>query len=96
MVTRTGSAIRKTRSLMSKPKELRGKVSMRRLFQDFKPGDKVMMTVEPAVQNGRPFRRFYNRSGVVLGKQGSSYKIGIKDMEKQKTVIVHPIHLKRL
>ncbi len=94
MVTRIGGARRKTRKIFSKPKRLRGKVSLRRYFQEFKPGDKVVLKAEPSIQKGLYFRRFHGKTGTVKRKSGTCYAVEIVDLEKKKTVIVHPVHLK--
>ena len=54
------------------------------------------MKAETAVQGGMYHRRFHGKSGIVKGTQGRCYKVEIKDGDKQKTMIVHPVHLKRL
>ncbi|RME31183.1 50S ribosomal protein L21e [Candidatus Woesearchaeota archaeon] len=94
MVTRIGGTRRKTRGIFTKPKQLRGKVSLRRYLQEFKPGDKVALKAEPSIQKGIYFRRFHGKIGVVKRKNGSCYDVEIKDLGKTKTVIVHPVHLK--
>lgn len=55
-----------------------------------------MLKAEPAVQKGLYHARFHTKAGVVVDKKGACYGIKIKDGGKEKTVYVHPIHLKRL
>ncbi len=93
---RIGGFRRKTRKLFKKTKKRKGKVSLTDYFQSFKTGDKVHLSVEPAVQKGMYNPRFANKAGVVEGTQGNCYKIHIKDSGKSKTLIVHPVHLKKL
>ena len=95
MVTRIGGARRKTRQKMTKSPQKRGKFSLRKYLQEFKMGDKVILKLESAVQKGMYFPRFHGKEGTVTEKQGRCYKIAIKDLKKEKIVIVHPIHLKR-
>lgn len=92
---RVGGFRRRTRHKYQKTLRQKGKVSMQKYFQEFKEGDKVMLSAEPAVQKGMYFRRFHSRVGVVKGRQGRCYAVRIKDQDSEKTVIVHPVHLKR-
>ena len=95
MVTRIGTARRKTRQKMTKNPQKRGKFSLRNYLQEFKIGDKVILKLEPAVQKGMYFPRFHGLQGTIAAKKGRCYEVGIKDIKKEKIVIVHPIHLKR-
>ena len=46
------------------------------------------------------FRRFYGLIGTVVkklsDKKDSCYNVSVKDHEKEKIVIVHPMHMKKL
>jgi large subunit ribosomal protein L21e len=53
------------------------------------------LVAEPAVQNGNFNPRFHGSVGTITGKQGECYNVAIKDGNKAKNVIVHPIHLIR-
>ncbi len=90
---RTGTYRRKTRSLFRKNITDRGKISIRRYLQKFNNGDKVLLKAEPAVQSGMYFRRFHGKVGEVIGKQGSNYKVTVKEKSKIKELIISPIHL---
>jgi len=96
MVTRIGRSRRKTRHLMSKNIRSKGKISITRYLQKFEVGEKVALKMEPAVQKGGYFPRFHGKIGTVSGKQGRCYSISVKDINKLKTVLVHPVHLKRV
>ena len=96
MANRRGSYRRKTRKLMSKHFRERGKISLTKYFAEYKNGDKITLKAEPAVQKGIYHLRFHGKAGVVQGKQGDCYKVQIKDGNKPKDLIVHPIHLARL
>lgn len=93
---RKGGARRKTRTKFQKNYKAKGKLSLRNYLQQFETGDKVALTAEPAVQSGMYFRRFHGKIGTVAKRLGSCYEIIIKDMDKEKHVIVHPVHLKKL
>lgn len=95
MAQRIGSFRRKTRQKLSKLKRQKGKISISSYFKELKMGDKVVLKAEPAVQKGMYFPRHHGKIGTVTGKQGSCYIVTIYDKNKQKTIIVHPVHLKR-
>ena len=65
-------------------------------LQEFKIGDKVALKADSGVQKGMYFPRFHGKAGVVKGKKGKCYEVMIKDIGKEKTLIVHPVHLRRL
>lgn len=96
MAKRVGGFRRKTRSKFKKHVRDSGKVPIRKLFQDFKGGDDVLLKAEPAVQSGMYFPRFHGRTGVVQGKRGRCYEVCIKDGNKKKLLIVHPVHLRKV
>lgn len=96
MVTRIGGQRRKTRRLMTKPRRERGKLSLRRYFQQFEPGQKVALKAEPSIQKGTYFRRFHGKVGVIKEKLGTCYAVIVKDGAKEKQLIIHPVHLKAL
>ncbi|MBS3135290.1 50S ribosomal protein L21e [Candidatus Woesearchaeota archaeon] len=96
MTKRIGSARRKTRSKLSKNVRRKGKISLSRYFQTFREDDVVRLIAEPAYQNGMYHPRFHNKAGVIKGKKGECYEVMIKDGKKEKMLIVHPVHLKRI
>ena len=96
MAKRTGGNRSKTRGIFKKNIKDRWKISIRKYFQEFKLGDKVILKAEPAVQTGMYFRRFHGKVGEVSGMKGECYIIKIKDFNMKKELIVHPVHLNRL
>ncbi len=82
---------------MLKRKSMRekGKIKFSRYFQKFKEGDRVAVVRELAVQPKFP-KQLQGRSGVINSKKGSYYVVKINDLNKEKTYIIHPVHLKRL
>lgn len=96
MSNRIGSLRRKTRHKLSKPLARKGKISLKRYFQVFKTGDKVALRPEPAIHKGSYPGRFIGRNGVIEGKRGRCYKVLIKDINKEKMIIAHPVHLRRI
>ena len=72
-----------------------GKIKLSRWFQEFKKGDRVAVIRELAVQPKFP-KKLQGRSGEVEGKRGNCYIVKIKDLNKEKTYIIHPVHLRGL
>lgn len=95
MAKRIGGSRRKTRHKLAKSVRERGKVSLVRYLQKFNEGDRVYLVLEPSVHSGTFYPRFYGKSGVILAKRGTCYEIEIKDHDKTKTIIAHPVHLRR-
>ncbi len=96
MSKRAGSFRRKTRSKLKKNIRRKGKISLSKYFQTFDKNDQVRLIAEPAVQRGMYFPRFHNKAGVIKGKKGRCYEVTIKDGNKEKMLVVHPIHLRRI
>ena len=93
MSRRTGGLRRKTRYKFKKEKRTKGKISLSKYFQTFDQGDKVYLSTEPAIQKGMYNPKFLGKVGLIQGKRGNCYKVNIKDFTKEKTLIVHPVHL---
>jgi large subunit ribosomal protein L21e len=86
---------RKTRSLFRKKSKDKSKLSLRKYLQSFKLGEIVRLSLESSIQKGMYHPRFYNKKGEIKAKKGRCYEVSITDGKKQKTLIVHPVHLKR-
>ena len=95
MAKRIGGNRRKTRGIFRKKACDKGKISLTNYFQTLNEGDKVVLKAEPAVQKGIYFRRFHGKSAIVKAKRGKCYEVEIKDFNKTKTLLVHPVHLKK-
>jgi large subunit ribosomal protein L21e len=95
-MNRKGGPRRKSRSKLRKHPSEKGKISIRRYFQTFKEGDKVQLIADSSLQKGLFPLRSYGKRGIVKAKQGRSYQIMIKDGGKEKTFIVHPLHLRKV
>jgi len=82
---------------MLKRKKVRekGKIKLSRYFQEFEGGEKVAVVRELAEQTGFP-KRMQGRTGEVEKKRGQYYVIKIKDGNRGKKFIIHPVHLKKL
>lgn len=96
MVKRIGTQQRKTRNKYKRHVRQRGKLSLSKFFQEFAEGDKVGLVINSSIQYGRFYPRFYGTTGTITGKkQGFCYEVKIMDGNKDKTLYVHPIHLKK-
>lgn len=95
MVTRSGGFRRRTRHKLQKGVRERGKISTTRYFAEYKPGERVVFVAEPAIQKGMYFPRDHGKAGIVQGKQGNCLKVLFKDGSVKKTIIVHPVHVRR-
>ena len=73
----------------------RGKIRFSEYFKKLEKGDKVAVKKEKSVDGSFP-KRIQGRTGVVEGKRGSSYLIKIMEINKEKTFIIAPIHLKKI
>jgi len=96
MVQRKGGFRRKTRYKLSRGPRDRGKVSIRKYLQSFKAGEIVILKMNPSVHEGMYFPRFHGNHGIIKEKRGNCYIVKIKDKNKEKDLIVHPVHLTRV
>lgn len=95
MTIRTGSGRRKTRSKLRKKVSNKGKISINNYLHKFNENQRVVLVQEPAIQTGMYHSRFHGKTGVIKGKQGSCYKVGIMDGNMEKILIIHPVHLRK-
>lgn len=93
MVKRIGGSRRKSRHKFQKKKSERGKLSIRRFFQELKPGERVLLNLDPSYHKGMYHARYHGKHGLVKRKLKNCYEIMIKDGSKEKLLIIHPIHL---
>ncbi len=78
-----------------KPIRTRGKLQLSRYFQELKKGDFVAISKEQSLPVNFP-KRFQGLTGIVEGKRGKAYIVKIKDNKKNKTILIEPIHLKKI
>jgi large subunit ribosomal protein L21e len=84
-----------SRQKLSNPPRERGTSPPQRAVQSFEAGERVHLTLDPSVPEGRFHPRFNGHTGEVLDRQGAAYKVRINDHGKEKTVIAKPAHLRR-
>ena len=92
---RIGGNRRKSRYKMRKSVSEKGKLHIKRFLQTFESGDKVLLKAYPSYHKGLFALRFYGKIGEITGKQGECYKVDIKDGNKVKSCVIHPVHLLR-
>ena len=96
MTNRKGGFRRGTRYKFMKPIRAKGKISQRSFFQKLETGDKVLLAAESGYQRGMYYPRYHGMIGVVESKSGICYNVTIKDHNREKTLIIHPVHLRKL
>jgi large subunit ribosomal protein L21e len=94
MVQRIGGFRRKTRHKLKKDIRSKGKTSLSRFLQDLNIGDRVCLKADSSYQKGMYFPRFHGKIGVVKAKKGRYYEVLVKDQNKEKTLLLHPLHFK--
>ena len=78
-----------------KPIRTRGKLQLSRYFQELDKGDFVAISREFAVSTNVP-KRYQGITGVVESRRGKAYIVKIKDGNKEKKILIEPIHLKKI
>jgi len=96
MSARKGGSRAGTRRLFRKHPRSRGKISITKYFMPYAVGDRAVLLAEPAVQRSLYHQRFHGRAGVIVAKRGNCYELQIVDGGKQKIIVVHPVHMKKL
>ena len=73
----------------------KGKLNLSSYFKKIEDGVDVALVTDVGVRASFP-KRLKGMSGKVIGSRGRFKLVEIKDGNKLKTFIVHPIHLKKL
>lgn len=73
----------------------KGKLRLSRYFKKIDDGAKVAIVTDRGVRAAFP-KRIQGMSGKVLENRGKFKLVQIKDGNKLKTFIIHPIHLRLL
>ena len=84
---------KKTRSLLRKKPRNRGKIGLSKILYEYKPGQKVVVKINPSVHKGMPHRRYHGRIGVIANKKGRAYVVDVTQGKAVKEIIVRPEHL---
>ena len=73
----------------------KGKLKLSSYFKKIDDGASVALVTDAGVRASYP-KRLKGMSGTVLGSRGKFKLVEIKDGNKAKTLIVHPVHLRKL
>jgi len=79
--------------LLKKKTREKGKLGLSKLLHEYKPGDRVIIKIDPSVHKGMPHRRYHGRIGVIKEKRGRSYVIDVTQGNTVKQIIARPEHL---
>ncbi|HLC36525.1 MAG TPA: 50S ribosomal protein L21e [archaeon] len=81
----------KTRKTLSKKGS---KATVNTHLKEFPVNSRVVITIDPSIHSGIPFRRYHGAAGTILRKQGRVFWVKTKRMNKAVEMLVHPAHLK--
>ena len=87
-----GFRSRTRRLLRRKPRE-RGKTGLSKILYEYKPGEKVVVKIDPSVHKGMPHRRYHGKIGVIVNKRGRGYIVNVTQGRAVKEIIVRPEHI---
>jgi large subunit ribosomal protein L21e len=73
----------------------KGKLRLSRYFKNIEDGAKVAVVTDRGVRAAFP-NRIQGMSGTVVESRGRFKVVKLKDGNKMKTFIMHPVHLKLL
>lgn len=74
----------------------RGKLNLTKFFAEYGKGDKVKLMPDPTYHKGLYSLKFHGKNAIVQAQRGDCYEVTIKDGNKIKTLISHPIHLRKI
>lgn len=73
----------------------KGKLKLSSYFKKIEDGTSVALVSDIGVRVSYP-KRMKGKTGKVVGSRGKFKLVEIKDGNKLKTFIVHPVHLKKI
>jgi large subunit ribosomal protein L21e len=82
-----------TRDKLSNSVRDRGASPPSGAVREFDEGDKVHLSIDPSVPDGRPHPRFHGKTGEVVGEQGRAFEVEVGDGDATKTLFVRSQHL---
>ncbi len=82
---------RSTRRKLKKGRREKFKVTP--YLREFKPGDRVVIKIDPSSHKGMPFPKFKGKVGEVRERRGEAYIVKIRVGGKTKEIISRPEHL---
>jgi len=84
---------RKSRSILRRKPREKGKTGLSKILYEYKPGEKVVVKIDPSVHKGMPHRRYHGKIGVIVNKRGRSYIMNVTQGKATKEIIVRPEHI---
>jgi large subunit ribosomal protein L21e len=93
-MVRSSKGLRK-RTRRKLKKGMRDKFKPGNVIQEFKSGDKVIISINPSSQKGMPYIRFKGKSGIVKNKRGNAFVINVIIGKKKREIHVNPEHMKK-
>ncbi|MFB6265749.1 MAG: 50S ribosomal protein L21e [Candidatus Nanohaloarchaea archaeon] len=91
MAQKSKGSRRKTRRKLAKDSGVEGTISNR--LESFEEGEKVVLDIDPSVQEGMPHPRFHGRTGRVVEGGGRNYVVKVEDGGKHKELVSNTAHL---
>ncbi len=82
---------------MAKGKRMRekGKIRFSSYFKNLNNGEKVSIVPDAGVRSAFP-KRIRGKTGIVLESRGKFKVVELKDGNKSKKFIIHPVHLRKI
>ena len=82
---------------MARKKRIRtkGKIKLSEYFKSPSEGERVCIVVEKGVRASFP-KKLQGLTGEVVGTRGRFRLVKIKDKDRMKKFIIHPVHLRRV
>ncbi len=79
----------KTRDLFKNKK----RITVNKLLDQFKAGDRVAIKINSSFHSGLPNKRYHGKTGQVMGKKGKAYVVDVMLGNALMTLTVSPAHL---
>jgi len=73
---------------------LRHKFTVERQMKEFKPNDKVFVSIDPSSMKGMPPLKYAGSVGIITSSRGKSYVLSVKKGNKKKEIVARPEHLR--
>jgi len=83
-----------SRSLLRRKPRERGKIGLSTVLHEYKPGEKIVIELNPSIHKGMPHRRYQGKVGDIVGRRGRAYAVNITEGNVIKKILVLPEHLK--
>src|SRR3989344_322455 len=69
-------------------------ITVNQLLKEIPIGTPVDIKIKASMQgHGMPFRRYHGKTGTVVGKQGTAFKVGLLNGNQPVELLIGPAHL---